>query len=177
MKFEECEVKGAYVVHLEDRPDERGFFARAFCADEFVSAGLDPSVVQCNLSYNHQRGTLRGMHWQEPPFQETKYIRCTRGAIYDVLVDIRPSSPTYLRWTAVELSAENHLGLYAPKGTAHGYLTLKDGSEVLYLVSERFTLEADRGARWDDPAFGIAWPFEPAVISAKDSGHPDFTRR
>src|SRR5947209_3046397 len=117
MKFEECEVEGAYVVHLEERPDDRGFFARTFCTDEFAVYGLDPTVVQCNLSYNYRRGTLRGMHWQAHPYEETKYIRCTQGRIFDVLVDIRPSSSTYLRWTAVELSADNRLALYAPKGT------------------------------------------------------------
>jgi dTDP-4-dehydrorhamnose 3,5-epimerase len=174
VKFEECEIEGAYVVHLEERSDERGFFARAFCADEFTSLGLDPTVVQCNLSYNHRQGTLRGMHWQAHPFEEVKYIRCIRGRIFDVLVDIRPFSSTYLRWTGVELSADNRLGLYAPKGTAHGYLTLEDGCEVLYQVSQRFTPEADRGARWNDPAFAITWPFEPAVISTKDAQHPDF---
>jgi dTDP-4-dehydrorhamnose 3,5-epimerase len=174
MKFEAGEIEGAYVVHLEERSDDRGFFARTFCVDEFSALGLDPKVVQCNLSYNYRRGTLRGMHWQASPHEETKYIRCIRGRIYDVLIDIRPASTTYLRWIGVELSAENRLAVYAPKGTAHGYLTLEDRCEVLYQVSQVFTPEADRGARWNDPSFGIVWPFEPTLVSDKDSGHPDF---
>ena len=120
------------------------------------------------------RGTMRGMHWQTAPHQETKFIRCIRGSIYDVVVDIRPDSPTYLQWFGAELSADNRRAMYAPKGVAHGYLTLTDGAEVLYLVSERFAPAADSGARWNDPAFGIEWPFEPTIVSEKDANHPDF---
>lgn len=174
MKFRPLDIDGAYVVELEERTDDRGFFARTFCIDEFARQGLDPTLVQCNLSFNHKRGTLRGMHWQDGPNQEAKYIRCVRGSIFDVLVDIRPDSPTYLSWVGVELSADNRLGVYAPKGTAHGYLTLEDNCEVTYQVSDRYVPQSDRGARWDDSAFGIAWPIEPVVISERDQQHPPF---
>ena len=175
MIFQPGAVDGTFVVQPELRTDDRGFFARAFDVDEFAARGLEPTVVQTNVSFNVQRGTLRGMHWQEAPHQETKLIRCTAGSILDVVVDIRPSSPTYLRWTAAELTADNRYAMYAPVGTAHGYLTLTDGAEVTYQVSHPFTPAADRGARWDDPAFAIDWPFAPVVVSAKDADHPPFS--
>lgn len=174
MEFTAGPVAGAFLVDLEERSDDRGFFARAFAADEFAARGLDPVVVQANISVNHRRGTLRGMHWQEAPHAETKLIRCTRGAVFDVVVDIRRESPTYLRWMAGELTADNRRAMYAPKGVAHGYLTLTDGAEVHYQVSCPFTPEADRGARWDDPAFAIEWPFEPVLLSERDASHPPF---
>jgi dTDP-4-dehydrorhamnose 3,5-epimerase len=174
MKFEPGKVDGGYIVSLEERADERGFFARAFCVDEFAAQGLDTDFVQCNMSGNVSKGTIRGMHWQTAPHQETKFIRCIKGAIYDVIVDIRPDSPTYLQWMGAELTAENRLAMYAPKGTAHGYLTLTDDAEVFYMVTTRFNAEADSGARWDDPAFGIEWPSEPTIISPKDENHPPF---
>lgn len=174
MKFRPLEIEGAYVVELEERSDDRGFFARTFCVDEFTELGLDPVVVQCNMSFNHKAATLRGMHWQEAPYGETKLIRCTRGRVFDVIVDIRPDSPTYLVNVGLELSADNHLAMYAPKGMAHGYLTLEDGCEVTYQVSQMYTPEADRGARWNDPAFNIAWPIEPKIVSEKDANHADF---
>jgi dTDP-4-dehydrorhamnose 3,5-epimerase len=177
MQFTAGPVTGAFIVDLEERSDERGFFARAYAAEEFEARGLDPVTVQANISFNHRRGTLRGMHWQEPPHAETKLIRCTRGAVFDVVVDIRADSPTYLRWMAAELTADNRRAMYAPKGVAHGYLTLTDGAEVHYQVSYPFTPEADRGARWDDPAFAIAWPFPPESLSARDAAHPPFAVR
>jgi len=176
MRFRPGEVDGAFVVEPELRTDDRGFFARAFDVTEFADHGLDTAVVQTNVSYNVRRGTLRGMHWQAAPHQETKLIRCTAGSILDVVVDIRPSSRTYLRWMAAELSATNRHAMYAPVGVAHGYLTLTDGAEVTYQVSHPFTPEADRGARWDDPSFAIDWPSTPAVISQKDADHPPFQR-
>lgn len=177
MEFTAGPVTGAFLVDLEERSDERGFFARGFATDEFKARGLDPAVVQANISFNHRRGTLRGMHWQEPPHAETKLIRCTRGAVFDVVVDIRADSPSYLRWMAAELTADNRRAMYAPRGVAHGYLTLTDDAEVHYQVSHPFTPEADRGARWDDPAFAIEWPFPPVLVSARDAGHPPFPVR
>lgn len=174
MRFQPGPVEGAFVVEPEPHTDARGFFARVFDVGEFAARGLDPTVVQSNVSYNERRGTLRGMHWQAAPHAETKLIRCTAGSILDVVVDIRPSSPTYLRWMAGELSAANRHAMYAPAGVAHGYLTLTDDAEVAYQVSHPFTPAADRGARWDDPAFDIAWPFPPVVVSEKDANHPPF---
>jgi dTDP-4-dehydrorhamnose 3,5-epimerase len=174
VRFRAGDVDGAFVVEPEERADQRGFFARVFDVEEFQARGLDPVVVQSNVSYNVRRGTLRGMHWQEAPHQETKLVRCTHGSVLDVVVDIRPSSPTYLRWMAVELSAANRHAMYAPKGVAHGYLTLTDDAEVAYQVSHPFAPAADRGARWNDPAFAIDWPFEPLVVSERDASHPPF---
>lgn len=174
MEFTQGPVSGAFLVSLEERPDDRGFFARAFAQEEFEARGLDPLVVHANISFNHLRGTLRGLHWQAAPHTETKLVRCTRGAVFDVVVDIRPESPTYLRWMGAELTADNRHAMYAPRGVAHGYLTLTDGAEVFYQVSHPFVPEADRGARWDDPAFGVEWPFEPVVVSDRDAAHPPF---
>lgn len=172
MKFFETPLAGLYVVELEPRNDERGFFARSFCMDEFAAHGLDPRIAQANIAFNEKAGTLRGMHFQVPPHEEAKYIRCVRGAVYDVAVDIRPQSPTYLKWHAAELSADNRRMMCIPRGFAHGYQTLSDSTEVFYLVSEFYHPESDRGLRWDDPALAISWPLPNPILSAKDRIHP-----
>jgi dTDP-4-dehydrorhamnose 3,5-epimerase len=174
MIFRETALKGSYVIVLERKEDERGFFARSWCAREFESHGLNPRLVQCNISYNRTRGTLRGMHFQIAPFEEGKLVRCTSGAIYDVIVDLRPGSETRGRHFAVTLSAENRCMLYIPEGMAHGFLTLEDNSEVFYQMSEFFAPECARGFRWDDPTFVIPWPNAVRVISQKDKSYPDF---
>ena len=174
MIFTPTELPDVVVVDLEQREDERGFFARAWCAREFAEAGLSTELVQCNLSFNEQRGTLRGMHFQRAPHAEAKLVRCTRGAIYDVAVDLRPGSPTHGRWVGVELTAENRRALYVPEGCAHGYQTLADGTETFYQVSEWYTPQAEGGVRWDDPAFGIEWPLPDPVLSPKDASWPDY---
>lgn len=176
MKFLETTLVGAYVVEPEPVEDERGFFARNFCRDEFAARGLSPEVAQTSTSYNRLRGTLRGLHYQTDPFPETKLVRCVAGAIYDVIVDLRPASPTFARWFGVTLSAANRLALYVPEHFAHGFQTLADDSEVFYQISEFHHPECARGLRWDDPAFGIEWPLGVACISARDRGYPDFAR-
>ncbi len=177
MIFTELEVEGAFVIDLEQKGDERGFFARAFCADEFAAHGLDPAVVQANISGNDRKGTVRGLHWQEPPEHEAKTVRAIAGSIFDVVVDVRRDSPTHGRWAGAELSAGNRRVLYVPGGCAHGYMTLTDGAEVLYLVSRAYAPGHERGARWDDPAFEIEWPDPgaPIVLSPKDASWPDYT--
>jgi len=172
MRFTETNLAGAFILDLQQREDDRGFFARSFCQKEFEDPGLKPLVAQCNCSYNHRRGTLRGMHFQLPPAAETKLVRCTRGAIYDVIVDLRPESPTYLQHVGVELSEENRRQLYVPEMFAHGYLTLTEGAEVTYQVGEFYTPGAERGLRYDDPALSIEWPVPVEVISEKDSNWP-----
>jgi dTDP-4-dehydrorhamnose 3,5-epimerase len=174
MIFTETPLAGAFVIALEPREDERGFFARAFCQNELAEHGLPNEIVQANLSFNHKRGTLRGMHMQVPPHGEDKMVRCIAGAIWDAIVDLRPGSPTYLKWFGVELSAANRLMLYVPKGFAHGYQSLTDGSEVLYMVTQFYTPGAERGLRWNDPAFGIPWPVSDPILSPKDAVAPDF---
>jgi dTDP-4-dehydrorhamnose 3,5-epimerase len=174
MIFTETPLAGAFVIALEPREDERGFFARAFCKNELAEHGLPNEIVQANLSFNHRRGTLRGMHMQVPPHGEDKMVRCIAGAIWDAIVDLRPGSPTYLKWFGVELSAANRLMLYVPKGFAHGYQSLTDGSEVLYMVTQFYTPGAERGLRWNDPAFGIPWPVSDPILSPKDAAAPDF---
>jgi dTDP-4-dehydrorhamnose 3,5-epimerase len=169
MRFTETKLAGAFVIDLQTRDDSRGFFARSFCQREFEEHGLKPLVAQCNCSFNHRRGTLRGMHFQLPPAAETKLLRCTRGAIYDVIVDLRPESPTYLQHVGYELSEANHRQLYVPEMFAHGYLTLTHGAEVTYQVGEFYTPGAERGLRYDDPALGIDWPIPIDVISEKDA--------
>jgi dTDP-4-dehydrorhamnose 3,5-epimerase len=154
--------------------DERGFFARSFSQDEFEAHGLKTHSVQCNVSYNHKKGTLRGMHYQAAPFAEAKLVRCTMGAVYDVIVDLRPDSLTFMQWIAAELSANNRRMFYIPEGLAHGFQTLEDGSEVFYQMTEVYHPECARGVRCDDPAFGIEWPLPVSVISAKDKTYPDF---
>ncbi|RMH46912.1 MAG: dTDP-4-dehydrorhamnose 3,5-epimerase [Alphaproteobacteria bacterium] len=172
MIFTETHLKGAFIIDLEERRDHRGFFARTFCAREFEAHGLKPMVAQTNLSFNHRRGTLRGLHFQRPPAAETKLVRCTAGAIHDVIVDLRPESPTYLQHVGVELSAANRRALYVPEMFAHGYITLTDGAEVIYQVGEFYTPGAEGGLRWDDPALGIDWPVAVEVISEKDAAWP-----
>ena len=176
MIFEETKLAGAFVVDLERREDPRGFFARSWCADEFADHGLSTQVVQANVSFNPRRATLRGMHFQRAPHAETKLVRCTQGAIYDVVIDLRPESDTYREWLGVELTQENRRALYVPEGFAHGYQTLVPDAEVFYQVSEFYTPDAEGGVRWDDPAFGIEWP-EPgsAFLSDKDRSWPDFS--
>jgi dTDP-4-dehydrorhamnose 3,5-epimerase len=170
MIFHPTPLRGAFVVELEEHKDERGFFARAFCAREFEEHGLNPVTAQCNLSYNHRAGTVRGMHYQLPPAGETKYVRCLRGAIYDVIVDLRPDSPSYLQHFGVELTQDNRTALFVPELFGHGFQTLRGDTEVLYQVSEYYTPGLERGARYDDPAFGIEWPLPVSVISQKDLG-------
>jgi dTDP-4-dehydrorhamnose 3,5-epimerase len=173
--FTETELPGAFVVDPERRGDERGFFARFFCRREFAEQGLELEVAQANLAFNRRRGTLRGLHYQAPPHDEAKLVRCVRGALYDVVVDLRPDSPTYRQWLAVELTAENRRLLYVPPGLAHGYQTLTGETEAMYLHSAVHVPEAERGVRWDDPAFGIEWPeTDQRVLSAKDRAWPDF---
>jgi dTDP-4-dehydrorhamnose 3,5-epimerase len=174
MKFLETEFSGAFVIRPEPTADSRGFFARVFCQREFEAHGLNPNFVQCNISFNHEKGTLRGMHYQVAPHREAKLVRCTSGAIFDVIVDLRSDSPTFRRWLGVELSAEQQTMLYVPEGFGHGYLTLTDDTEVFYQVSEFYAPSCERGVRWNDPAFVIRWPAPPRVISDKDTGHPDF---
>lgn len=174
MIFTETKLKGAFFIDLDLRSDNRGAFARTFCAKEFAEHGLKPSVAQCNLSFNHKAGTLRGMHYQIPPASETKLVRCTKGAIYDVIIDMRPDSPTYRQHIGVELTAGNRRALYVPELFAHGYQALSDGAEVVYQVGEFYTPGYERGIRYDDPAFNIQWPMPVMVISEKDAAWKPF---
>ncbi len=175
MIFREAKLAGAFLIDLEKREDERGFFARAWCEKEFAEHGLATRLVQCNLSYNARAGTLRGMHYQVAPHEETKLVRCFRGAIFDVIIDLRRDSKTYKQWVGVELSEDNGRALYVPEGFAHGYQTLTPDAETFYQVSEFYAPEAERGVRWNDPAFDINWPETPErVISQKDSAFPDY---
>jgi len=169
MIFQETKLKGAFIVEFEKREDPRGFFARAFCADEFKQHGLCPDVMQANIAYNYTKGTLRGMHYQAPPVSEPKFIRCIRGAVWDVIVDLRPDSPTYLEHIGVELSMENRRALYVPDMFAHGNQTLEDDTELLYFMGQSYTPGAARGLRYDDPALGIDWPLPVGVISEQDT--------
>ncbi len=172
MNIGRTDIEGVAIIDLELRSDDRGFFARTFSADDFREAGLEPIVEQANVSFNHRRGTLRGMHFQVPPHPEAKLVRCTRGAVLDVIVDVRLDSPTRMQHVAVELTAENRRALYVPPYFAHGYLTLEDASEVVYQVSGRYAPEAERGLRHDDPELGIDWPLDVEVISPKDAAWP-----
>ncbi len=174
MRFVETTLAGAYVVEVEPQEDERGLFARTFCANEMRSAGLDPRCVQCNVSFNARGGTLRGMHWQAAPHGEIKLVRCTSGRIFDVIVDIRRSSDSFLQWFGVELSADKRNALYVPRGFAHGFQTLVDASEVFYQMSEYYQPGLSRGARYDDPEIGIEWPADVSVISERDAAHSGF---
>ena len=174
MIFHSTTLKDATLIELERRGDDRGFFARTFCADEFAKAGLPTEYVQQNMSFSANTGTLRGMHFQRAPYGEDKLIRCVSGAIVDIIIDLRPESPSYLKWEAFELNEDNKHQLLVPKGFAHGFQTLTDNAEVTYLVSQRYTPAAEGGVRWNDPAFGITWPLEPTEISAKDAAWPDF---
>lgn len=175
MKFLETTIEGAYIVEPELIQDARGFFARAWCAREFEAQGLTTRVVQANISYNRRKGTLRGMHYQVAPSQEAKLVRCSRGALYDVILDLRPDSASYKKWLSVELSADNHKMIYIPEGVAHGFLTLRDDTEVFYQHSEFYAPGAARGVRWDDPQFSIQWPISEApIISAQDRSWPPY---
>lgn len=172
--FRKTKLPDAVEIALEAVSDERGFFARSWCQNEFRSHRLNPKLVQCSISFNSRKGTLRGLHYQAAPFEEAKLVRCTRGAIYDVVLDLRPGSPAYKQWVGVELSAANRKMLYVPEGCAHGFLTLEDESEVSYQMSEFYHPESGRGVRWNDPEFGIHWPEEVKVISDRDRTYPGF---
>ena len=175
MEFESTKLAGAFVVHMQRHEDQRGYFARTWCFEEFSDQGLDCNFVQSSVSYNTHAHTLRGMHLQTPPFAENKLIRCLRGAVYDVILDLRKDSETYLQWQSVELTADNQRMLYVPHGLAHGFQTLETGSELSYHITEFFTPEHATGVRWDDPAFGIQWPqAQERVMSEKDLEWPDF---
>lgn len=175
MKFTEASLKGAFIIEPDRIEDDRGFFARTFCRQEFEKHGLNPNLVQCSVSFNTKRGTVRGMHYQAKPHEEVRLVRCTRGAMYDVILDLRVDSPTFKQWIAVELTAENRAMVYLPEGFAHGFQTLEDDTEVFYQMSEFYHPESARGVRWDDPAFGIQWPPGNRIISVKDLAYPDFT--
>jgi dTDP-4-dehydrorhamnose 3,5-epimerase len=174
MLFVQTPLAGAYVIETESIPDERGFFARTFCRNQFTAQGLNPNLAQCNISFNKLRGTLRGMHYQKSPYQETKLVRCTQGAIYDVIIDLRRDSTTFTRWFGIELNTDNRKAIYVPEGFAHGFISLKDNTEVLYQMSEFFNGEYAAGVRWDDPMFSIQWPIEVMVISERDLAYLDF---
>lgn len=176
MIFSATPLPGAYFIDPELLEDERGFFARLWCTREFAACGLDTQVAQCSVSFTRRRGTVRGLHYQIPPHDEVKLVRCTRGAIYDVIVDLRPDSPAFLRHLTVELTAENRRALYVPRGFAHGFQTLADDTEVCYQMSEFFAPDAARGVRWNDPAFAIAWPVPDPIVLPRDRAYPDFRR-
>ena len=173
MIFTETAIAGAWILTPERRDDKRGFFARVWCERELAQRGLETRVAQCSVSWNRQRGTLRGLHYQIAPHEEVKLVRCTRGAVYDVIVDLRPASPSVGRHAAIELTAENRLTLYIPKGFAHGFQTLDDDTEMFYKMSEFHAPDAGRGARWDDPAFGISWPISEPILNERDRSYPD----
>jgi dTDP-4-dehydrorhamnose 3,5-epimerase len=174
MIFRETALRGAFIIEPERKEDNRGSFARIWCAEEFASHGLNPKFVQCNISYNKKKGTVRGMHYQAVPYEETKFVRCTTGAIYDVIIDLRPNSPTYAKHVAETLTAQNHHMLYIPEGFAHGFQTLEDHTEVSYQMSQYYASKYARGVRWNDPAFGIQWPDDVRIISDRDLHYPDF---
>lgn len=174
MIFIETKLKDAFIIDPERMEDDRGFFARTWCRQEFLTHGLNPDLVQCNMSFNRKKGTLRGMHFQEAPHEEAKVVRCTMGAVYDVIIDLRPDSGTFTLWVGVELTAENRKMLFIPEGFAHGFLTLEDNTEVFYQMSEYYAPGAGRGVRWNDPVFDIAWPGEVSIISGRDATYPDF---
>ena len=174
MIFKQTKFKGVFIIEMERLKDRRGFFARTFCKKEFKKHGLNPRILQCSISFNKKKGTLRGIHYQVSPHQEAKLVSCIRGAIYDVTIDLRPDSPTFKQWLAVELTADNHRMLYVPEGVAHGFQTLTDNTEVLYQMFELYYPECARGVRWNDPAIRIQWPFKKCIISPKDQQCPDF---
>ncbi len=174
MRFRESKIRGVFEIDIEAKSDDRGFFARTWCQKEFEAHGLSSSLVQCSLSYNVRKGTLRGIHYQIAPFAEAKLVRCASGAIYDVVLDLRPDSRTYKDWISVVLTAENRKAVYVPEGCAHGFLTLEENSEVFYQISQFYNAESARGVRWDDPAFQIMWPHSVQVISEADRSYADF---
>lgn len=174
MIFTETKLKNSFILEPERLYDERGFFARAWCQKEFEAHGLESGLVQCNISFSKTRGTLRGMHYQAAPYEEAKLVRCTRGAIYDVMIDLRPDSPTFKQYVAVSISAENRKMVYIPKGFAHGFQTLEDDTEVFYQMTEFYHPDSSKGIRWNDPTFGIDWPIEVSVISERDRLYTNF---
>jgi dTDP-4-dehydrorhamnose 3,5-epimerase len=176
MIFTETKLRGAFVIEPERLQDERGFFARSYCQREFEAHGLNPRWVQCNISANKNNRTLRGIHYQAAPYEEAKLVRCTAGVTYDVIIDLRPESQTFKQHIGEILTPQNHKMLYVPEGFAHGFLTLEDNTEVFYQMSEFYSPQHARGVRWDDPAFGIAWPIAPATMSERDRSYPDFER-
>ena len=167
---------GAYIIEVEKVEDDRGFFARSYCREDFVAHGLEPVDVQCNISYNVRAGTLRGMHFQDLPHAEAKLVRCTRGAIRDVIIDLRPESATFCQWSGVDLTADNYRMLYVPRGFAHGFQTLEDHAEVFYQMSHPYSARDARGVRWNDPLFAISWPVAVTTISERDRSYPDFQK-
>ena len=175
MIFKETRLKGAFIIEPERLEDERGFFARSWCQHEFGNHGLNPTLAQCNISFNKKKGTLRGMHYQAKPDEEARLVRCTSGSIYDVIIDLRPDSPTFRQWIGEELTSDNYRMFYVPEGFAHGFLTLQDRTEVFYQMSQFYAPASARGVRWDDPAFGIRWPIAVQVISDRDKNYSDFT--
>jgi dTDP-4-dehydrorhamnose 3,5-epimerase len=175
LKFHSTPIAGAFLVELERLEDERGFFARSWCSEEFSRQGLTARLAQCNISFNHLRGTLRGLHYQAPPHEEAKLVRCTMGAIYDVIVDVRRSARSFMTWCGFELSSDSRLMLFVPEGVAHGFITLSDNTEVFYQMSEAFDYQCARGLRWNDPTFRISWPITPTVMSDRDRNYDDFT--
>ncbi len=174
MKFSETTLPGAFLIEIEPHRDERGYFARTWCREEFEAHGLSAELAQCSTSFNRRRATLRGLHYQAEPFMEAKLVRCTRGSLYDLIVDIRPESPTFKRWFSVELTGANLSMLYIPEGFAHGFQTLEDETEVFYQISRGYRQDAARGVRWNDPAFDFRWPLEDPVMSERDRNFPDF---
>lgn len=174
MIFKPLDLPGAFVIEPDRHADVRGYFARTFCEKEFVDQGLEPRISQCSVSFNHRKGTLRGMHYQAAPFEEVKVVRCNRGAIYDVIIDLRPASPAFKKWFGVRLDEENGHTLYIPKGFAHGFQTLADDTEVFYQMSQVFSPQHARGVRWNDPAFSIEWPEDERIILERDQNYPDF---
>jgi len=175
MIFQETALSGAFLIQMETSDDERGFFGRLYCRQDFAPLNFPGEIVQSNVSYNRKRATLRGMHYQAEPFAEAKIVACMHGAFYDVIIDLRQGSPTYKRWTAAEISAVNKRCFYIPEGFAHGFQTLEDDTTILYMMSQYYQPEYARGVRWDDPAFGIKWPFKEPLMSEKDRLLPDFT--
>jgi dTDP-4-dehydrorhamnose 3,5-epimerase len=174
MEFVPVRLAGAFLVHLKKMTDDRGFFARGWCRDEFIAHGLNPNIVQLNVGFSHKRGTLRGLHYQTAPHEEAKFVRCTRGAVFDVIVDLRPQSPTRGQWFGAELSQDNQAALYAPQGFAHGYQTLTDAAEIYYMTTAVYAATAATGVRYNDPALAIEWPLPVAMISDPDRNWPDF---
>lgn len=174
MIFKETKLKGSFILEIQKVEDERGFFGRAWCAKEMENHGLNVNIRQTNVSYNKLKGTLRGMHYQKSPFKECKVVRCTKGAIFDVIIDLRPDSPTYCEWFGIELTSENHKMIYIPEDFAHGFITMEDNTEITYMVSEFYAPGYEAALRWDDPKFNIKWPIPPHVISSKDKAIPNF---
>jgi len=174
LTFHKTKLPGVFEINLDSKPDERGLFARTWCQKEFENSGLNPKLVQCSVSFNTRKGTLRGLHYQAAPYPEAKLVRCTRGALFDVVVDLRADSPTFRDWIGVILTATDRNMLYVPEGCGHGFLTLEDETEVFYQMSEFYHPELARGVRWDDPAFQIVWPAEAQVISERDRSYPNF---